>query len=647
VTITARYPGRCSRCRGRIEAGETVNWDRRTRTVSHAPSCDPVERDRAAAEHRKAEAEKAVAVAASRAAEADLEVPAPEGLEYLPFQRAGIAYAMARPAVLIGDDMGLGKTVQAAGLINADSTVRRVLVVCPASLRLNWQRELERWLVRPATISIATTAGLPETDVVIANWDILSKLRPLIDAVAWDLAIFDESHFGKTETAQRTIAAFGRRGRRRSGSKPAVPEIPGIRARRRLCLTGTPIPNRPIEIWPMLHYLDPANWKSFWAFAKRYCGAYDNGYGWDLTGASNLEELQERLRSTLMVRRLKGQVLTELPAKRRQVVELPANGCQRFVDAENEAWAAHRQEIEEAEAAVELSKAGAPGDYEEAVARLRKAHQIAFSEISRARHDTAVAKTPAVAEFVRDQLEGGDQSVVIMAHHHDVVRILAEELGSFGVVVLTGETPMAERQQAVDRFQAGEARVFIGGILAAGVGLTLTRASWVVFAELDWVPGNVTQAEDRCHRIGQTESVLIQHVVLQDSLDANMANTLVAKQTVIDRALDRVTEITASTSKRPAATATTRRQDLEEQAAKLTDAQVEAIHEGLRILRGHCDGAHDLDGAGFSRIDVRIGHSLAEAPRLTKRQAALGLKLVIKYQRQLGGDLLGAAKGER
>jgi hypothetical protein len=208
---------------------------------------------------------------------------------------------------------------------------------------------------------------------------------------------------------------------------------------------------------------------------------------------------------------------------------------------------------------------------------------------------------------------------------------------------------MTDRDAAVTRFQTDPAcMLFVGGIHAAGVGLTLTASAHVVFAELDWVPGNVTQAEDRTHRIGQTNAVLVQHLVLEGSLDARMVHILVDKQRVIDEALDKIHQaepVVPARDRKPAATESATRKSLDAEAERMTPERIAAIHQGLQILAGMCDGAHELDGAGFSRLDVLIGHSLAEAGSLTPRQAALGAKLVNKYRRQLPADLLARAKG--
>ena len=181
-------------------------------------------------------------IRASAATDANINIPVPEGLSYLPYQYAGIAYAMARPSTLIADEMGLGKTIQAIGLINADASVSHVLVVCPASLKINWKREIERWLVRPFSIFIVNGI-VPAIDpgkatIAIINYDLLKKYGLLIQQGEWDLLIIDEAHYCKNPKAQRTQLVLGSK------------DIKGIKARRKVFLTGTPIINRPIELGP-------------------------------------------------------------------------------------------------------------------------------------------------------------------------------------------------------------------------------------------------------------------------------------------------------------------------------------------------------------------------------------------------------------
>lgn len=524
--------------------------------------------------------EAAARVAPSHATTSTIVAPAPDGQQYMPFQLAGVEYLRDHRDVILGDEMGLGKTIQVIGLANLDPEINSVLVVCPAGLKLNWKREFEAWSTREWTIAIAGAgkkqdALLPEANVVIVNYDVLDKYSSTLTTREWGLIAYDEAHYLKNKFARRTGCAFGVtegqayvklakrhltgddcRGysfsekrsllRSRMATNPALrAEFEGLvrvglRGRRRVFITGTPIPNRVMELFPLLQQIDPGGLGRDWeAFGVRYCAGYETRYGWDMTGASNLPELQQILRETLMIRRLKTDVLTDLPDKRRQVVEVEASGALgKIVKREIEADARHTVAIAAKRRAVD---AASPSEnkaaYDAAVAALREAQAAEFAEMSALRHELAVAKLPAVIEHVQALLDGSCEKVVVMAHHKDVIADLATAYP--GSAILTGDTSAEARQAAVDRFQTNpECRVFIGSIRAAGVGITLTAASTVVFAEQDWSPGVMQQAEDRCHRIGQKSSVLSQVLVVDGSLDAKFARTLARKETVIAKTLN-------------------------------------------------------------------------------------------------------------
>jgi SWI/SNF-related matrix-associated actin-dependent regulator 1 of chromatin subfamily A len=515
--------------------GAGFRWDRdRRRWFTKDPDiaaeliehCDDVAR----AAIEAVRAEKARALEASRATDSDIEIPAPEGLEYLPFQRAGIAYALSRDTALIADEMGLGKTVQALGIVNADESIRKALIVCPAYLKLNWAREARRWLARDMKVEIATSKGFSsDADVVIVNYDVLGKLKERLHHRTWDLIAFDEAHYLKNPKAARTKAALG------DGKK--VWPLP---ARKRVFLTGTPILNRPIELWPLVQAANLGI--SWYEYATKFCAGKRTRWGWDVSGASNLDQLQELLRSNFMVRRLKTDVLRELPAKRHQVIELEAQSreAKAAMKAEREAYAKVRGEVERLEKAAKAAKASGDADaYKAAVKALARGRMAAFTEISKMRHEVALAKAPQVIEAAAEVIENGE-AVIVFSHHRDVAEAIAEGLKSkeIGTVAVHGGMSPEDRQAAADAFQAGKAKAFVGTIGAAGTGLTLTAASTVIFAELDWTPGAMAQAEDRAHRIGQENSVLVQHLVLEGSIDAEMAHRLVDKSDVIAASLD-------------------------------------------------------------------------------------------------------------
>ena len=564
--------------------------------------------------------------ASSQAAPAKpVTIDAPAGQEYLPYQKAGIQYAAQRKNTLIADEMGLGKTIQAIGVINSDPAIQSVLIVCPASIKINWSIECAKWLTRDLSVGIQRKGNFPDTDVVIINYDVAMKFWERLHAKEWDLVVLDESHYCKNSKAQRTKAILG--------GKDYEP----IRAKRKIALTGTPILNRPIEAQPVLGWLDEPNFGNFFKFAKKYCDAHQTRWGWDFTGHSNLDQLQTLLRSTVMIRRLKKDVLTEIPPKRRQVVVIPENGCAAAVNSEREAYQKWEERLNELKLAVEVAKIlEDKEDYRKAVAELEEAVRSAFTEMARERHNVALAKVDYVVDHIANIIEN-ETPVVVFAHHRDVIDGIRAGLKKKKIdsVKLVGGMTEAHKQAAIEDFQGHYVNVFIGNIKAAGVGITLTRSSHVVFAELDWVPANMSQAEDRCHRIGQNENVLIQHLVLENSIDQNLAEKLVIKQDISDRALDDTVSIEKS---EPLIAVTVEKKEhvsTEKEERVYTESEIADFLKKLRYLSSVCDGAHEWDGCGFNRFDSAFGKALAARETLSQRQAAIAERLTVKYRRQL------------
>lgn len=555
--------------------------------------------------------------------------PTPEGLSCLPYQRAGVEYAMAAfergNGCIIGDEMGLGKTIQAIACINALEDVKRVLIVCPNSLKLNWRNELRKWLTKKMRIQVQKAGQVyfgDHVDILIINYDIVAKY-PQLAKSQWDMRIIDEAHYLKNPKAKRTVATLG------------------IWSRRKLTLTGTPIENKPIEIFSLINDIDPARWKSRFTFGKRYCNGQNNGWGWDFDGSSNAEELQDALRSTIMIRRLKSQVLKELPAKRRQVVEISSDKIGPMLREEDRIWKASQGDIEQLRANIELAKANEDFlKYKAAVETLNEIQGVAFDEMAAVRKEIGLAKVDSSIEFIQDALEGG--KVIVFAHHLEVVEALKQAFPQ--AAVITGNvTKIEDRQAAVERFQGDPAcNVFIGN-LAAAEGLTLTAADHVIFVEAQWVPGKLQQMEDRAHRIGQTRSVLCTYLVLEDSLDARMLRACVDKLDVIDKTLDRqhdpiaYAEPPAFVPKNEAKPVNERRDRLAKLAEQITPEMRVEILQGLQRVAGmDADYAKEINGVGFSKVDGRIGHELALSQRLSPMQAALGAVLCNKYRGQIG-----------
>lgn len=431
-----------------------------------------------------------------------------------PYQIEGARFLERNKNALLADEMGLGKTVQVIAWLNScvpQGLTARVLIVCPASLKINWCKEWKDKALSDLSIDYAHGAYFPKTDIVVINYDILHKHRDALRAFTWDAVVLDEAHYIKSHDSRRTIELLGSRSK----------GIPAIKTRRRVALTGTPILNRPIELYTMLYWLGldmPARHE----FALQYCGAklvekYVRGGRrvkmWWYNGATNISELRQKYLAPIMLRRLKDDVLQDLPEKIKQVVELP-----------------------NVKTRLPVSRTFRSGEtFEEVVAILQKEFPEAMDSIPTQRKEEGLAKVPTIIEHLHDCLEV-EEKVVCFCYHRDVVQALMEEFGDDAVCVIGGMSAEA-KDEAVEQFQKGTKRLFIGNITAAGVGLTLTASRLVVFAELSWVPGEIQQAEDRCHRFGQRDTVHVQYLVAHDSVEAFMAEILVRKNKILEKVL--------------------------------------------------------------------------------------------------------------
>jgi len=447
---------------------------------------------------------------------------APPGLVYQQFQLEGIQALLSKRKMILADEMGLGKTVQVIGAINAMPTKVKVLIVCPKSVLGVWQSELAKWLVRPLCVAtVAGSAALPaaeETDIVIMNYDIVHKH---VDAIAtWgrlDVLVCDEAHYLKNPETRRTMALLG------DTKVPHTKQTGGINAKCVWLLTGSPMLNHPVELYPLLKAVDPEaralkHLHSFYGFRKRYCDPAYNGWGWDYSGVSNQEELQDGIaRGRLMLRRLRANVLS-LPPKTRQVVPL------------NDPKVAKRERAL-LDKAMKMTKPTASTSVswmrQELISRGLGVENIDFTELSRVRHETAKAKVKYAVEFLKEVT--GTHKAVVFAHHQDVVGDIAKAFGERAVSV-TGRTEIKARVDAVKQFQENpEVRLFVGSTRACGQGITLTSASHVVFVEYDWSPMVMAQAEDRSHRIGQHSPLLVQFLHFVGTIDEKLFDVLAAK----------------------------------------------------------------------------------------------------------------------
>ncbi|XP_075613328.1 DNA annealing helicase and endonuclease ZRANB3 isoform X4 [Balearica regulorum gibbericeps] len=422
----------------------------------------------------------------------------------LPFQEKGIIFALQRNGrCMIADEMGLGKTIQAIAISYYYKNEWPLLIVVPSSLRYPWVEEMEKWIpeLSPDDISIiqnkTDTGRISTSKVTILGYGLLtSDAQTLIDTLYrqnFKVVVIDESHYIKSRNATR--------------SKILLPVVQ--KALRAVLLTGTPALGRPEELFMQIEALFPRRFGTWSEYAKKYCNARVRFFGkriqWDCRGASNLEELHQLL-SEIMIRRLKNDVLTQLPPKVRQRIpfDLPQAAAKNL----NTTFA----------------------EWEKLMRNLNSdATESHFSQvmnlITRMYKETAIAKAGAVKDYIKMMLENDKLKFLVFAHHLSMLQACTEAVieNKVRYIRIDGSVPSAERIHLVNQFQKDpDTRVAILSIQAAGQGLTFTAATHVVFAELYWDPGHIKQAEDRAHRIGQCSSVNIHFLIAKGTMDTLM-----------------------------------------------------------------------------------------------------------------------------
>ncbi|NXI43298.1 SMAL1 protein, partial [Galbula dea] len=403
----------------------------------------------------------------------------------MPFQREGVNFAILRNGrLLLADDMGLGKTIQAICIAAYYRKEWPLLVVTPSSVRFTWAEAFHRWLpsLSPGSTNVIVTGkdNLTASLINIISFDLLSKMDKQLKST-FQVVIIDESHFLKNIKTARCRAAM-----------PLL-----MAARRVILLSGTPAMSRPAELYTQIAAVQPAFFPQFHSFGLRYCDARKMPWGWDYSGSSNLTELKILLEESIMIRRLKSDVLSQLPAKQRKMVVVAPEG----ISAKTKAVLAAE--------AKKMAK-GYESKQQEKEALL-----LFYSR-------TAEAKIHSVVEYILELLESGNHKFLVFAHHKIMLDAIVAELEKKHVeyIRIDGSTSSAERQSLCQKFQFSEKQVVaVLSLTAANMGLTLCAADLVVFAELFWNPGVLIQAEDRAHRIGQTSSVNIHYLVAKGTAD--------------------------------------------------------------------------------------------------------------------------------
>ena len=425
-----------------------------------------------------------------------------------PYQQTGVEFLRKHRRAILGDEMGLGKTAQVLTALPTGRTVTslatgrkvvlgpnpRTVVVCPASVRHVWANEAALW--RPdLTVDVVETGKHAPTsaDLTVISYDLFGRVRLPRPATI----VCDEAHYLQSRNSRRTAAVYFGAGEAQARS-----------AIRLWLLTGTPLWSRPRSLFPLLHLCAGTTlgrYTNYHRYAVQFCagatvrrprrGGFKNVF--DDTGASNLEELRELL-GPYLLRRLKADVLDELPGKTRQFI--PINS-----------------KLSKAERELDALDFDSLGD-----------NGLPPGPIATAVKETALLKVGSVAAHVRDVLANEDK-VVVFAWNRAVMDALETALhDEYGVARIDGSTPAKSRPATIRSFQentsasANRPRVFLGQTVAAGTGITLTAARVVVFAQPDWTPANLLQAEDRVHRIGQPDNVLVHYLVTRGSIEETM-----------------------------------------------------------------------------------------------------------------------------
>lgn len=484
-------------------------------------------------------------------------------MELFKHQKTGIDFLKEKKRAILADEMGLGKTLQA--IMAAHETSGGALVVCQASTKINWKREIERALSSEKAEIMSTTEELKrprDTHWFIVNYDILEKkmktIELLIDAGAIDTLILDEAQSIKGKSLRAACVVGGTFSSKGAG-KIKMQGIAG-KMRQVYCLTGTPIMNRPIELFNQLKAIGHSLSSNRAEFAKRYCGAFtmvqvmniETGkkfmtdqnkayqyYGdrtkWKHTmrflneqGATNLDELRKKVGDAIL-RRKKKDVL-DLPDKIVSMVE-----CEMREDwrkSYDTAWQAYLDFLNGSMIMDEEGK--------KKMENILSARSLV--EIQKLKQIASLSKVEKIVEDVKRAVES-EQKVIIFSQYTETIRMICAQLADAGIsqAALTGADDMDTRQRNIDAFQNdANTKAFVANIKAGGVGITLTAASIVMFADMDWSPEIHAQAEDRAHRIGQEGTVNVNYYVSEGTIDEDIVAILAEKKSEISQVIDGV-----------------------------------------------------------------------------------------------------------
>jgi len=520
-----------------------------------------------------------VASASERAVEIDRKLQE-RGLTLFPFQKVGIQWLASRTGALLADEMGLGKTIQIVVAIPEEAPV---IVVAAAVAKGVWAREIARWRpdLRPVVLEGRASFRWPEKgEAVITNFDVLprapvagesnnNRVQLTGDPLDGTVLVGDEIHAIKSSKSLRTQ------------SFRAISEKVRAKGGRVWLATGTPLLNKPPELWTILQAADIAReaFGSYNAFVEAFGGTPGEwgGYEWGDPKPSVVENIRR-----VSLRRMRADVLPELPVKTWQQVPVDLGAKQaKAIDKATDfilslfptAWEKLMSDEDPWEAESKATNPLTPNDIEGARQLMLETSKTNFEAMSNGRKLLARAKIPAMLEFIEDFEEQNEPLVVFSVHREPIDLLASRE----GWAVITGDTPAEERTRIENDFQAGKLKGVGGTIKAAGVAITLTRAHHALFVDRDFTPGLNDQAEDRVCRIGQTRGVVIHDLVANHPLDRILYEILGKKETIIEASVDaaRATPESAPPALLP---------EIDFEAlARLAEEEVKALSEAERI----------------------------------------------------------------
>jgi len=457
-------------------------------------------------------------------ADTELDTSSLKG-ELRPFQKVGVKYALKTKRLFIADEMGTGKSCQSIATVHLSDSYP-CIIVCPATLKLNWEREFNKWVDGKKIQVISSKDEIEEADVHIINYDILNKKLEDLKKIKAKAIIFDESQMVKGAKSLRGKAA-----------KKLAKKIP-----MRLALTGTPILSKPKDLINQLAVIGRLDdFGGFYPFATRYCDLKRTYFGLDISGASHLEELNKTLRATCYIRREKSEVLKELPPKQRSVVPVEIDNIKEYKAAKYGLTEIVKDNAQaEKNFHVSISKLSKKERKEAIKARsqdsnVKSCRAKQLTQIGELKQLAAKGKMKNVIKWTEDFLESGEK-LVVFAYHKKIVKEFADH---FKCNSITGDTPMDKRQEYIDEFQNNpKCKIMILNIRAGGVGITLTAASNVAFIELDWTPASMDQCEDRCHRIGTVNPVNAWYLLGTGTIDEEIYELIEKKRVIVNAATD-------------------------------------------------------------------------------------------------------------